>query len=148
MVIMIGSEQYHDSLQYKMYLKLTQGRLSAQQILARHLSRLMTKYSMQRLKSEIFVVFMSIIQCKYNGYLPERKPKSLLAIPDIGPKQNAVTLNSMGLYDKLKELGPGADTHVIKCFSPMLQNEGVNPTNDKLVEMVQCIPVHLGIDTK
>ena len=34
MVIMIGSEQCHDSLQYEMYLKLTQGRLSAQQMLA------------------------------------------------------------------------------------------------------------------
>ena len=34
MVIMIGSEQCHDSLKYEMYLKLTQGRLSAKEMLA------------------------------------------------------------------------------------------------------------------
>jgi len=72
---------------------------------------------MQRLKSEKFLLFMNIIQCKYNVCLPENS-KSLLTIPNIGPKKAAVSLNSMGLYDKLKELRPGADTHVINFSAP------------------------------
>ena len=158
MVIMIGSQQVKDKLQYELYLKLTQGRLSPNQMigpLARilffdyfyHLSRLMRKYSTQNRKTGTFLMFISIIQCKFNDSLPA-SIKALKSIPDVGNKKAVATLKICGLYNRVG-IGPGAGTHVIKCFSHILLDEGVESVSGgKVVQMRKFIPAHPGLDTK
>ena len=69
-----------------------------------HLSSLSKTYSMQNKKSETLLTFLGILQCKYNGGVPENVD-FLMAIPKASTKKVAVVLNSFGLYDHVG-LGP------------------------------------------
>ena len=75
---------------------------------------------------------------------------TLRAFPHVGMKQAAVVLTECGYYDKVG-LGPGADTHVIKCFN-CTQMIGKywklrDPTN-KVEKMCAYIPRTAGVSAK
>ena len=73
--------------------------------------------------------------------------KMLLAIPHIGSKKAAVTLNSLGIYDSTG-ISHGAHFHVIRLFSYFVKQKGVNNTDHDVIKMCKYIPAYPEMVTK
>ena len=71
----------------------------------------------------------------------------LLGIPKIGIKKVAVVLLACGLYNKIG-LGPGSDTHVIKCIASLIKGmyDAVDIGDTTIKSMVEEVAQHLPLD--
>ena len=155
--IMSTSQAAKDEILKKQYHELFEGRLCPKQILQpltrmpfdkyfQHLFKGIKSSSLQSNKAETILIMSAIIQCRFCGVMP-LDAKMLMAIPHIGPKKAAVTLNSLGIYDSTG-IGPGADVHVIRLFSYFVKQMGVNSTDDNVIKMCKYIPAYPGVDAK
>jgi hypothetical protein len=69
----------------------------------------------------------------------------LKSFPYVGNKKTAVVLNSLGCY-KPTGTGPGADSHVLKCFDYFVKNSSLHKS--KMHAMMRNIPAFPGILAK
>ena len=155
--IMSTSQSAKDEILKKQYHELFEGRLSPSEMLQplrrmpferyfQHLFRGIKTSSLQSNKAETILIMSAIIQCRFGGFMP-LNANMLMAIPHIGKKKAAVTLNSLGIYDSTG-IGPGADVHVIRLFSYFVEQMGVNSTDTNVTKMCKHIPANPGVDAK
>ena len=157
---LITSEQVRDEVLKKMYLEVTHGMMSVEDMLEplkvvtffsyyRHLGSVIRQYSIQNKKALYLLQYLVIIRIKYVGRLPE-KADQLMAIPDFAQKKTAVVLNELGLYEGTK-LGPGADGHMIRCmklFLPGWEERSDDLNKGYVTGMCKYIPVNPGVEAK
>ena len=157
---LITSEQVRDEVLKQMYMEVTHGMMSVEDMIAplkvvsffsyyRHLGSVIRQYSIQNKKALYLLQYLIIVRVKYGGRLPERADH-LMAIPDFAQKKTAVVLNELGLYEGTK-LGPGADAHMIRCFKLFIPGyaERSDDLNKSYVTgMCKHIPVNPGVEAK
>ena len=118
-------------------------------LITMQLGGVIRKYSIQNKKAIYLLQYLIILEGMYGGRLPE-KADILMSIPDFAQKKTAVVLNQLGIYENTK-LGPGADTHMIRCmklFLPGFSSQSVDTNKKMVTEMCKHIPLYPGVHAK
>lgn len=132
-IIMQLSTQLKDELLFDLYIKLTHGRLSPEEMLAplhrvsyfklfEHLSEVCCRKSysgLHHIRAKGLLDFLLVLQGTYAGQLPHNV-KKMKAMRYIGPKISAVTLNQCGNYLKGGRPGMGSDSHCRNFMKPII----------------------------
>jgi len=157
MIIMVSSQMVQDEKLHEQYLQLVHGRAGIHQMIApfqrvsffdyyKHFSRCYKLYSGQNKKAEAILALLYAVTDHWLGKMPEKR-RYLLALPHVGSKKTAVTLNACGRY---KNIGAGADTHCYKCCRYLVKSIWNNKKNtDENTERVFFnLPMNPGNNAK
>jgi endonuclease III len=157
LIIMVLSAQLKDELLFELYIKLTHGRMSPEEMLAplmrvsyfsllKHLSECCSQYSgLQNIRAEGLLNFLLVLQGTYRGGLPENVHK-MHAMRYISDKIAAVSLNQCGIYLKGGRPGMGADSHCRGFINPIIyrtfwkwNGQLKNPESNKMVDKLSSL---------
>ena len=159
MLIMVSSQMIQDEKLHQQYLCLVHGRASLNLMIApfqrvsfltyyQHFGRCYREYSGQNKKAEAMMALLYATSDLWSGVMPEERT-SLLALPHVGKKKTAVTLNACGRY---KNVGAGADTHCFKCCRYLIKTIlGINDgkkVEEKIEQVFFHLPVYPGREAK
>ena len=156
MLILTLSQITRDKMTHAIYLRLTNGRLSMEEMLAPlarvgwytyyvHLARTIRTSSIQHKKSNSVIALGVLTKGLYRGQLPLKAP-ILKAFPEIRDKKVSVVLLSFGLY---RGIGPGTDSHLFRVWrSPVIEIWGRQNADGKTLWMGKQIPADVGREAK
>ena len=160
-IIMLMSTQMKDELLFKLYISLTHGRASPEEMLAplmrvsyfelfKHFGRCCQKYSgLHNIRAEGLLKFILVLQGTYAGEVPDNVNK-MHAMRYISDKIAAVSLNQNGIYLKGGRPRMGADSHCRGFNNPIIYktfykwNMTLKNPESEVDRLSSLIPPHPG----